>query len=125
MVLPALILCVFVMMAAPYLKIIVEKYMSKETELNVTLPLNLDDEPEKAEKAGPPPSPEQVMVELRRAELEKEGFDWRKKPEVEGPDLSFAKNREVEVKPVEVELPVTMSELQRQAETDATVDPAE
>ncbi|MDQ8186232.1 hypothetical protein [Pelagicoccus sp. SDUM812002] len=110
MVLPALVLSVFVMLSAPYLKLIMEEFLKKGTEMSMPMELNLE-EVEMKEKAGPPPDPEAVLREEYRKMLEAEGFDWRQKPEIDGPDLRFAKERSLEVKPVDVELPNTMTEL--------------
>ncbi len=119
MVLPALILSVFVMMSAPYLKLIMEKFLEKGDDMSYPVELNLKEQ-KVVEKEGPPPDPEAVMRDEYRKKLEAEGFDWRKKPEIEGPDLRFAKEQTLEVKPVDVELPNTMTELRaasRPAET--------
>lgn len=110
MVLPALVLSVFVMMSAPYLKLMIDQFMKKGDDMSYPMELNLA-EREVVEKAGPPPDPDAAMREEYRKQLDAEGFDWRQKPEVQGPDLSFAKERELAVKPIDVELPNTMSEL--------------
>ena len=114
MILPALVLSVFVMMSAPYLKIMMEKFMKGDADMSYPTSLDLSDE-KVAEENGPPPSPEAVLRQEYRDQLEAEGFDWRQKPEVAGPDLGYARERELAVKPIEVELPVTMSELRVQS----------
>lgn len=114
MVLPLLVLSVFVMMSAPYLKLIVEEFMKPGPDMSYPLELNLA-QSAVVEKAEPPPSPDAVLRDDYRAMLEAEGFDWTQKPEIEGPDLSFAKERALEVKPLEVELPATMMELRTDA----------
>ncbi|MBD5781595.1 hypothetical protein IEN85_18985 [Pelagicoccus sp. NFK12] len=110
MVLPTLVLSVFVMMSAPYLKLIMEQFMKDGDDMSFPMALNLEEE-KKVEKEGPPPDPEALEREAYRKKLEAEGFDWRKKPEIEGPDLSFAKEQDLQVKPLDVELPNTMTEL--------------
>lgn len=119
MVLPALVLSVFVMMSAPYLKLIMEQFLEEADDMSYPMELNLQ-EAKVVEREGPPPDPEVLAREKYRKQLEAEGFDWRKKPEVDGPDLSFAREQPLEVKPVDVELPNTMTELRaasRPAET--------
>ncbi len=110
MVLPAIILSVFVMLSAPYLKLMMEKFLKKGDHMSYPMELNIADE-KVVEKEGPPPDPDAVMRDEYRKKLEAEGFDWRKKPEIEAPDLSFAKERELPIEPVDVELPNTMTEL--------------
>lgn len=112
MVLPAVVLCVFLMLAAPYLKILVEEMVQDGDELIISRPLNLEDEPEKAEDIGPPPNPEQVLLQQYRERLEAEGFDWRATPQVEAPDLGLAREQPIAIEPVAVELPSTMAELE-------------
>jgi len=119
MLLPALILSVFVIMSAPYLKIIFEKFLDEGEMMSAPMELNLDNK-EEAEKQGPPPNPDALVRDEYRKRLEAEGFDWRKKPEIEGPDLSFAKERELPIEPIDVELPNTMTELQAQSKPAET-----
>lgn len=111
MVLPALVLSVFVMMAAPYIKLMMEKYMRGGVEMSYPTEMDIS-ETKVVEKAGPPPSPEAVLRQEYRDKLDAEGFDWRKKPEIPEPDLNFAQERELPIKPVPVDLPNTMTELQ-------------
>ena len=115
MLMPALILSVFVIMSAPYLKLILEQFLSEDSMITTPAELNLEDE-EVVEKKGPPPNPDTVMREEYRKRLEAEGFDWRKKPEVEGPDLSFAREQDHSVEPIEVDLFQTLTELQTRLE---------
>ena len=116
--LPALVLCVFVMMSAPYLNLIVQKYSKEGDMMNLSLPLTLEDEVEPEEPAGPPPNPDDVMLQLYRERLDKEGVDWRSTPQVAGPNLDFAKETPIEVVPLDVELPATMVELERLAQPE-------
>lgn len=119
MLLPALILSVFAIMSVPYLKLIAEEFL-KEGDM-MTMPTQVSLEEEKVfEKKGPPPSPEAVMREEYRKRLEEEGFDWRKKPELDAVDLSFAREQEHSVTALEVELPNTMTELQVRSEPTET-----
>lgn len=124
MILPALILSVFVMMSAPYLKVIVEEFMNKGDTLRLTLPVDTEGDEEVAEKAGPPPDPDKVLLEQYRKRLEAEGFDWRAKPEFQGEiDYELVEGRGLQIEPVDVELPVTMTELREQ--TDSSETPAD
>lgn len=119
MLLPAVILSVFVVMSAPYLKLILEEFWDKDKMMSTPSELNLEDE-KVVEKEGPPPDPDAVMREEYRKRLDAEGFDWRKKPEVEGPDLSFAREQELPIEPLAVELPNTMTELRAQSKLAET-----
>ncbi len=119
MVLPALVLSVFVMMSAPYLKLIMEQFLEEGDDMSFPMELNLNDR-EVVEKEGPPPDPEKVARDLYRQRLEDEGFDWTKTPEVEGPDLGFAKERDLTVEAIDVELPNTMTELRAASKPSET-----
>lgn len=121
MILPALILSVFVIMAAPYLKVIVEEFVNRGDDMTISLPIDTEEEKEKAEVAGPPPDPDKVMLEKYRARLEAEGFDWRSKPEFEGEiDYELVEGHEPTVEPVEVELPSTIAELNQKSTAPET-----
>ncbi|MBK1879221.1 hypothetical protein [Pelagicoccus mobilis] len=119
MMLPAVILSVFVIMSAPYLKLIMEQFLEDGDMMSAPMELNLKEE-KVVEKKGPPPNPDAVIREDYRRKLEAEGFDWRKKPEIEGPDLGFAKEQEHPIEPIDVELPNTMTELQAQSKPAET-----
>lgn len=119
MLMPALILSVFVIMSAPYLKIIIEKFLDEDSMITTPSELNLEDE-EVVEKAGPPPNPETVMRDEYRKRLEAEGFDWRQKPQIDPVDLSFASEQDHTVEAIDVELPSTMTELQARSKPAET-----
>lgn len=119
MVLPAIILSVFVMMSAPYLKLIMDQFLTEGTEMSAPMELNLKDDAA-VEKAGPPPDPDAVMRQAYRERLEAEGFDWRAKPELELPEISLVQERVHEVKPIDVDLPNTMTELQARSQPAET-----
>ncbi|MBC2606883.1 hypothetical protein [Pelagicoccus albus] len=119
MILPALILSVFVMMSAPYLKIIIDEFLNKGTEMSTPMELNIADE-KKVEKEGPPPDPDAVLRQEYRDKLDAEGFDWRKKPELEMDPINLAEEKPIDVKPVDVELPNTMTELQSRSKSGET-----
>lgn len=117
MILPALILSVFVIMSAPYLKLIVEEFVNSGEEMSYPLKVDTEEDKEKSERAGPPPDPDKVLLDQYRARLEAEGFDWRAKPQYEGQiDLELVEGHEPTLEPVEVELPATMPELIEQSQ---------
>lgn len=101
---PTLIMCVFLLMAAPYLKSIAFKFFEIEKD-QVILSVDMVDETEFALPPVPPPNPEIVATQLYRRELEAQGFDWRTKPEIELPEETRVEIQK-EIKPVEVELTV-------------------
>ena len=101
---PTLIMCVFLIMAAPYLKSIAIKFFEFEKE-SVILNVEMAEDVEYALPAVPPPNPDVVAAELYRKELEAQGFDWRTKPQIELPKEEREEIQK-EIKPVEVELTV-------------------
>ena len=113
-IMPALALSVFALLSAPYLDDLLKMFSKKGEEYQVN-EISLKDEPKPEEIVLPPQDPERGLTEFYREQFDKDGFDWRQKPEIEGPDLSYARELDIEVKPVEVELPATMSELARQS----------
>ncbi len=116
--LPAIALCVFALMSAPYLHQLM-KALVKEGDSFEATPLSLVDAPAAPEIVLPPPSPDAGMAEFYQQQLSAEGFDWRKRPEIEGPDLSYARERPVVVSPVPVELPATALEVERMRQDSA------
>lgn len=114
MMLPALIIGVFLLISAPYIRIIMQKVISKKDEIQPHA-LNIDDAPEKKEKAEeplPPLSPEAAQARFYQDRYDKEGFDWRSTPEVDAPESEVAVNA-VELSEIPVELPFTMSQLKK------------
>lgn len=110
--LPAIILCVFALMSAPYLKAIFETFADGEELRLKSISLEEPSEPKAA--AESPVSPEVSMAQFYRDRYDREGFDWRNKPQVERQATEhFARDLEIEVSPLGVELPVTMAELER------------
>lgn len=110
--LPAIALCVIALMSAPYLNQLMKAFVKKGNTYEAT-PLNLEDAAPAPEIVLPPPSPDLGMAEHYQQQLDAEGFDWRKKPEIEGPDLSFAREQKLELLPKVVDLPATAHELER------------
>lgn len=111
---PALALCVFALLSAPYLDDLLRLFVKKGEEYQVSQ-LNIKDETKPEEVAGPPADPEAGLADFYREKFDKEGFDWRQKPQVEGPDLTYAREKPLPIEPVEVDLPATMSELEKQS----------
>lgn len=111
---PTLIMCVFLVMAAPYLKTILLKFFEMDNE-SVIVPISLAEDGEIAVPATPPPNPEIAIAEIYQRQFDKEGFDWRKPPEIEIPKEAPAKEIEKEIKPVpvEIQLPTEPPELDR------------
>lgn len=101
---PTLIMCVFLIMAAPYLKSIAVKFFEYEKE-SVILNVEMAEDVEYALPPVPPPNPDVVAAQLYRKELEAQGFDWRTKPTIELPEETRPEIQK-EIKPVEVELTV-------------------
>ncbi len=101
---PTLIMCVFLVMAAPYLKSFTMKFFDMERE-EVLLPIDLAGESETVLPAVPPPNPDIAIAELYQKQFDEQGFDWRTPPEIEIPE---EKKEEIkkEIKMVEVELPL-------------------
>jgi len=111
---PTLIMCVFLVMAAPYLKTILLKFFEMDKE-SVIVPISLAEDGEIAVPATPPPNPEIAIAEIYQRQFDKEGFDWRKPPEIEIPKEAPAKEIEKKIKPVpvEIQLPTEPPELDR------------
>lgn len=101
---PTLIMCVFLVMAAPYLKSITLKFFELEKE-EVLLPIELAGDSETVLPAVPPPNPDIAIAELYQKQFDDQGFDWRTPPEIELPKEE-REELEKEIKMVEVELPL-------------------
>ncbi len=112
---PTLIMCVFLVMAAPYLKSIVLKFFELDKE-QVILPIEVADDALKEPPPGPPPPTEQAIAEIYQRRFDAEGFDWRTKPEIEFPEEAKTELAK-ELRPVEVEIPLNPQLTQIRAET--------
>lgn len=99
---PTLLMCVFLVMAAPYLKSITLKFFELDKE-HVIVPIELGEEEESLGPPPPPPNPDAAIAEIYQRRFDKEGFDWRARPEIEIPEETRAEIVK-EVKPVEVDL---------------------
>jgi hypothetical protein len=101
---PTLIMCVFLVMAAPYLKSITLKFFEMDRE-EVLLPVELAEDSEPELPAVPPPNPDIAIAELYQKQFDEQGFDWRTPPKIE---LPKEEKEEIikEIKMVEVDLPL-------------------
>jgi len=101
---PTLIMCVFLVMAAPYLKSITLKFFELEKE-EVLIPIELAGDVEPEAPAAPPPNPEIAIAELYQKQFDEEGFDWRTPPDIEFPEEKTEELKK-EIKMVDVEIPL-------------------
>lgn len=104
---PTLIMCVFLVMAAPYLKSITLKFFEMDRE-EVLLPVELAEDSEPELPAVPPPNPDVAIAELYQKQFDEQGFDWRTPPKIE---LPKEEKEEIikEIKMVEVDLPLLIN----------------
>lgn len=102
---PTLIMCVFLVMAAPYLKSILLKFFEMDQE-SVIVPISLSEDSKPVLPDTPPPNPEIAIAEIYQRQFDKEGFDWRKPPELEVPEEIPTEEIVKEIKPVPVEIPL-------------------
>ncbi len=100
---PTLILCTFLVLAAPYLKIIAFKFLDMEKQ-QVILSIEMAEDTEPVAPPEPPPNPDIAIAKIYQDLYDKQGFDWRTKPEIEFPVLEQPPEIQKEIKPVEVEL---------------------
>ncbi len=101
---PTLIMCVFLVMAAPYLKSITLKFFEMDRE-EVLVPIDVVGETEPEIPPAPPPNPDIAIAELYQKQFDAEGFDWRTPPKIEFPEEK-REEIEKEIKMVEVDLPL-------------------
>ncbi|MBN12794.1 MAG: hypothetical protein CMI17_07315 [Opitutaceae bacterium] len=104
---PTLIMCVFLVMAAPYLKSITLKFFEMDRE-EVLLPVELAEDLEPELPTVPPPNPDVAIAELYQKQFDEQGFDWRTPPKIE---LPKEEKEEIikEIKMVEVDLPLLIN----------------
>ena len=117
---PTLIMCVFLVMAAPYLKSMLLKFFEMDQE-SVIVPISLSEHSELVLPDTPPPNPEIAIAEIYQRQFDKEGFDWRKPPELEIPEEILTEEIVKEIKPVPVEIPLPT----QTSEFDSSLYPAE
>jgi hypothetical protein len=101
---PTLAMCVFLVMSAPYLKIIAVRFFEIEKD-HVVLSVDLAEDTEAVAPIGPPPNPELAIAKIYQKLYDEEGFDWRNPPVIEYPEIKREEIRK-EIKPVEVEWPL-------------------
>ncbi len=101
---PTLVMCVFLVMAAPYLKSITLKFFEMDRE-EVLLPIEMAKDSEPELPAVPPPNPEIAIAEIYQKQFDEQGFDWRTPPQIE---LPKEEKEEItkEIKMVDVDLPL-------------------
>lgn len=104
---PTLIMCVFLIMAAPYLKPLVLRILKIEKD-NVILNIEIAGDSEPVAPPKPPPNPEIAIARIYQKLYDEEGFDWRTAPEIEFPEVEREEIQK-EIKPVEVELPLMLN----------------
>jgi hypothetical protein len=104
---PTLLLCVFLILAAPYLKPIVMRILKVEKD-HLMVNIELAEDKEVAVPATPPPNPDLAIAEIYQKLYDEQGFDWRNPPEIEIPEIEREEIQK-EIKPVEVELPLMMN----------------
>ena len=104
---PTLITCVFLVMAAPYLKSIALKFFEMDRE-EVLLPVVLAEDLEPKLPAVPPPNPDVAIAKLYQKQFDEKGFDWRTPPKIELPK-EVKEEIIKEIKMVEVDLPLLIN----------------
>lgn len=104
---PTLIMCVFLVMAAPYLKSIAMRILGSERE-SIILNVKLAEDTEPVVALLPPPNPELAIAKIYQKLYDEQGFDWRTNPVIEFPEVERVEIQK-EIKPVEVELPLTLN----------------
>ena len=110
MILPAITLCFFVVVAAPYIAKMLEMMIEGGGQEIGLARLNIED-PVEVKPVEPPPNPEHFILQRYRETLEAEGIDWKEPPEVEMPELIPIVEHEVEIKPLDVDLSPEYSRL--------------
>ena len=102
-VLPSVIMCVFIVLAAPYIKQIVEKFVVAGDE-QVVRKIELAEEKQIVEAEGPPPSADAVILEITRRRLKERGFEEQTKELIEVPRLEAVRPK-LDIKPLPMILP--------------------
>ena len=97
-VLPSIVICLFVIMAAPYMERIVDKFILNP-ETQVVRPIDTAEETESVVETGPPPSADAVILEITKRRLAEEGFDIHTKPELNLPVVTRERPK-VDIKPL-------------------------
>ncbi len=114
-VLPAIVMCLFLVLAAPFLKSLADRFFGlKESDVDV-MRIETDEDQVVVEEVLPPPNPEVAAVERYRRKLESEGFDWRTKPQLEEPETEITPPP-VKIEPIEIDLPLIINPPPQKAE---------
>ena len=102
---PAMILCLFVIFAAPFIVKIIDQVFMGQSEMTVR---GIDTAEEQAPivEMAPPPNPDIAIAEMYQKRFDEEGFDWRAKPVLETPEKEPVAIPERELKMLNVDLPV-------------------
>ena len=115
---PAMILCLFVILAAPFIVKILDKVMTGRTDMTVREIQTAEEKAPIAELV-PPPNPDLAIAEIYQKRFDEEGFDWRAKPVLEAPAEEAAPLPSRSIKPLSVELMPGVSETSVKAEESA------
>lgn len=104
---PTLLMCTFLVLAAPYLKPIVMRVLNVEKDYLI-LNVEVAEDTESVAPVTPPPNPDLANAEFYQKLYDEQGFDWRNPPKLEIPEIEYTEI-EKEIKPVEVELPLMLN----------------
>tara|TARA_B110000037_G_C16922334_1_gene424927 strand:+ start:202 stop:654 length:453 start_codon:yes stop_codon:yes gene_type:complete len=107
---PAIVVCVFLLMAAPYLGRIISQFGENQQE-EVVRPVDTWAETEVAPEVvvEPPINPEMADALFYQKLYDEQGFDWRNKPEIEIQEEAPQVEEKIKIEPVSVELPVVLT----------------
>lgn len=109
-VLPTITVCVFLLMAAPYMQRIVSR-LAQGPKKEVVRSVTTSDEPAPPPAVVQPPINPELADSLFYQKLyDEQGFDWRSKPVLEIPEEEKGDLEKIEIEPVPVEIPVVMSQ---------------
>jgi len=103
-VLPAIIMCLFVVLAAPYIHkmtLAILGDLSEDREIRL---IETAEEEVPIEKRVPPPDADRAIAEYYQKLYEEQGFDWEATPVLEEPAMAKEAEREIVIRPIEVEL---------------------
>ena len=107
-VLPAIVMCLFLVLAAPFLTSLANKFLGvRESDVEVVR-IETAEETQPVEELVPPPNPELAEAEFYRKHFDSIGFDWRKKPELEEPPVEQDLPT-IELKPIDSELRLSIN----------------
>lgn len=120
-ILPAVVMCVFLLMAAPYIRQIVAKYMTgdKKEVVQEARKLDITDAPAPAAPVAIPGNPEHADAEFYQKLYDEQGVNWRDGPVWEGPDESAIPEKEIVIEPLDVEIPASMMKTVDHATADS------